>query len=413
MLRTGLITAVCLAALSGAVATQAPTRSPLDVEIAFLETRVSRDAADPITPTRLGHAYLRRAKIGAFRDYRKAEETFRLALKRSPRHFGALIGLSSALAARHAFGEAYDAARRAIKADPEAADGYAATGDAALELGKLAEAAELYARVERLAPGYHADTRAANLAAARGDTAGAHSALAKAAADAEARGLTPILRAWPHIRSGALAFDHGDWTRAEREYMAALAIVPDSDVAVEHLAELRAAQGRHREALELYRRAIAVSPRPDYYEAVGSIHRAERKDAEARTAYQSALQGYLQAEDDGDPGVFRRLALFYADIEGNTKEAVKWARKDAAIRSDPVTLGILSWALMKSGARTEATRLAARVAAAAPVDPMTWYRIALVAHDAGEEGEWRSRLARAETLNPRLKTRSPAPRGRD
>lgn len=413
MPRTSLITAALLAALGPTISAQEPARSPLDVEIAFLEARVPRDDADPITPTRLGHAYLRRAKTGAFRDYRKAEQTFRLALTRSPEHFGALTGLASALAARHAFQESYDVSRRAIKADPDAADGYAAAGDAALELGKLSQAAELYARVERLAPGYHAYTRAANLAAARGDRTGAHTALAKAAADAEARGLTPTLRAWPLIRSGAIAFDHGDWTRAEREYMAALAVVPDSDVAIEHLAELRAAQGQHREALELYHRAIAVSPRPDYYEAIGSIHRIERKDAEARTAYQTALQGYLRAEDDGDPGVFRQLALFYADIEGNTKEAVKWARKDAAIRSDPVTLGILSWALMKSGARTEATRLAARVAAAAPVDPMTWYRIALVAQAAGEEGEWRSRLARAETLNPRLKTRSPAPRGRD
>ena len=413
MLRTGLITAVLVGALSAAVSPQESTRSPLDVEIAFLETRVARDAADPITPTRLGHVYLRRAKTGSFRDYRKAEEAFRVALKRSPKHFGALTGLASALAARHAFNEAYVVGRRAIKVDPDAADGYAAAGDAALELGKLAEVAELYGRVEQLAPGYHADTRVANLAAARGEIAAAYVALAKAAVDARARVLTADLRAWPHIRSGALAFDHGDWARAEREYKVALSVTPNSDAALEHLAELRAAQGQHVEALELYQRAIALRPRPDYYEAVGSIHRVQGKNAEARAAFQRALKGYLQAVEEGDPGVFRRLALLYADVEPNPAEAVRWARKDFAIRNDPVTLGVLSWTLMKNGAQAEASRVAARVAAAAPVDPMTWYRIAIVARESGDEGEWRSRLARAEALNPRLKTRSPDPRGRD
>jgi tetratricopeptide (TPR) repeat protein len=413
MLKTRLVSAVLLAALSVAVSTQEPTRSPLDVEIAFLETRVLRDAADPITPTRLGHVYLRRAKTGSFRDYRKAEEAFRVALRRSPKHFGALTGLASALAARHAFSEAYEVGRRAIKVDPAVADGYAAAGDAALELGKLAEVAELYARVEQLTPGYHADTRVANLAAARGDLAAAYAALSRAAVDARARALTADLRAWPHIRGGALAFDHGDWTRAEREYKAALLVTPNSDAALEHLAELRAAQGQHAEALDLYKRAMAISPRPDYYEAVGSIHRVQGKNAEARDAFQRAHQGYLQAVEQGDPGVFRHLALFHADVEPNPAEAVKWARKDVEIRSDPVTLGVLSWTLMKNGTRAEASRVARRAAAAAPIDPMTWYRIAVVAREAGNEAEWRSRLARAEALNPRLKTRSPDPRGRD
>lgn len=413
MMRSGLVTAVILAALTAAVSAQDSTRSPLDAEIAFLEARVSRDAADPITPTRLGHAYLRRAKTGTFRDYGKAEAAFRVALKRSPRHFGALTGLAGALSARHAFDEAYKVGRRAITVDPHVADGFAAAGDAALELGRLSEVAKLYARVEQLAPGYHAHTRVANLAAARGDIAAAHAALAVAASDASARGLGADLRAWPHIRSGALAFDHGDWTRAEREYKTALSVTPNSDAALEHLAELRAAQQQYAEALDLYKRAMAIRPRPDYYEAVGSIHRVLGNADEARAAFQRAQRGYLQAVEEGDPGTFRQLALFYADVEPNPTEAVKWARKDVEIRSDPVTLGVLSWTLMKNGTSAEAARVATQAAAGAPVDPMTWYRIALVAREVGDERAWRSRLARAEAMNPRLKTRSPDPRGRD
>jgi tetratricopeptide (TPR) repeat protein len=393
--------------------TPIPGRNRANVEIAFLEARVARDDADAITPTWLGHAYLRRAREAAqFTDYTKAEAAFRQALARSPEHFGALTGLANALAARHAFTDAFAVAERAIRASPGVADGYAAAGDAALEAGMLTKAAELYARAARLAPGYDADTRAANLAAARGDTATAYAALAKAAADATARGLGQDRRTWPHIRSGALALEHGDWRRAERSYQTALKIMPDSDLTLEHLAELRAEQGRRAEALDLYGRAIAINPRAEYHAAVGAIHHAQGRADLARAAFDRARRAYLAAAEEGDPGVYRQLALFYADVEPDAGEAVKWARKDLEIRSDPVTLGILAWTLMKSGALDEAGEFAARALQGAPVDALTWYRTALVAIENRDAAEGQARLARALTINPRLKMRIPGPRGR-
>ncbi|HUF23824.1 MAG TPA: DUF4331 family protein [Vicinamibacterales bacterium] len=383
----------------------------LGAEIAFLEARVARDAADAVTPTRLGQAYLRRAReAGQFTDYVKAETVFRLALARSPEHPGALTGLAMALAARHAFPDALAAAEQAIRARPDVADGYAVAGDAALEAGLLTKAAGFYARAARLAPGYDADTRAANLAAARGDTANAYAALARAAEDAAARDLERGRRAWPHLRSGALAAEHGDWRRAERSYQAALTITPGSAVALEHLAELRAEQGRHAEALDLYGRALAINPRAEYHAAAGAIHQAQGRADLARAAFDRARRGYLAAAREGDPGVYRQLALFYADVAPDAGEAVKWARRDLEVRTGPVALGILAWTLMKSGALDEAGAAAARALDGAPVDALTWYRTALVAMEANDAAEGRARLARALALNPRLKTRIPAPR---
>ena len=410
-MRSCLFALVLLTAVGAAA--QTPQTSAIDTEIAFLEARVGRDEADAITPTRLGHAYLRRAKAtGTFADYGKAETAFRQALTRQAEHVGALTGLATALSARHAFEEAYAVGQRAIAANPDSADGYAVAGDAALETSRLAEAAKLYARVAQLAPGYHAETRAANLAAAEGNIQSAYAALRRAAADAAARGLDADLRAWPHVRSGALAFDHGDWTRAERSYQAALKITPDSEVAIEHLAELRAAQGRHRQALELYRRAVALNPRPEYEAALGAVYAALDQSKPTQAAYNKAREGLLAAAAAGDPGAYRELALFFADVEGNGAEAVKWARKDLEIRTDPATLSVLAWALLKNGEVEEAARTATRAADGKPVDPLTWYRVGVVAQEAGDAAVAKTRLARAVQLNPRLKTRSPRPRGR-
>ena len=241
MIRPLFCILITIAIAAPAVA-QGPLAYASDPEIVFLEARVDRDDADPITPTRLGHAYLRKARESAdFTAYRRAEQMFTLALARSPEHFGALTGLAAALSARHAFREALAVAERAIAANPDAVDGYAAAGDAALEAGLHDIAAERFARVARMAPGYHADTRLANQAAARGEVTNAYAALARAAADATRRQLNPILVAWCHVRAGAVAWEHGDWPRAERSYRAALDVTPGSALALEHLAEVRAA----------------------------------------------------------------------------------------------------------------------------------------------------------------------------
>ena len=401
--RIGWLLTGAAACVVGTALAQSPVPSPVDVEIGFLEARLQRDEADPITPTRLGHAYLRKARTtGDFAPYARAEAVFQLALKRSPEHFGALTGLAAALSARHAFGEALAVAERAIKAAPDSVDGYAAAGDAALEAGLLEKAAAFYAEVARRAPGYHTETRLANLAAARGEPSKAYEALSRAVADGTAHGLSADLIAWCHVRAGAVAWEHGDWPRAERAYTAALELTPASEAAIEHLAELRAAQGRSKESLELYARAIAINPRPEFHEAVGRVHQQMGMRAEAGAAFARAREGYLEAASGGDPGSYRLLALFLTDVEPRFDEAVEWARKDLAIRQDGVTLGVLAWALLKKGDVAAAAETANRAVAARPVDADTWYRAGVAAMAAKDSRAARARLSRALEINPRF-----------
>lgn len=404
---------ICIAAGGAPAVVHAQAADPqqLSAEIAFLEARVSRDEADPITPTRLGHAYLRQAReTGEFALYLRAERAFEQALARAADHFGALTGLAAARAARHRFADALTLGERAIEVNPDAADGYAAVGDAALEFGLLDRAAGMYATVARMTPGYYAETRLANLAAAQGDRQIAYAALGRAQDDAVRRTLPPELRAWCHVRAGAIAFDAGDWARAERSYTAALRLTPRSYTALEHLAELRAAEGRHREALALYERAIEASAQPEFYEAMGSIYRSQGHAAAAARAFSQARDGYLAAAEAGDPGSFRRLALFYAGVERNTAGAVAWARKDVELRQDGITLGVLAWTLLQDAQRPEAAALGDRAAAANTADAMTWYRIGVVAMESGDRETARARLARALRINRRFEEAADARR---
>jgi tetratricopeptide (TPR) repeat protein len=402
---------VVLCVLSGAAGTARAQMPPVDDEIAFLEARVARDEADPITPTRLGHAYLRKARAeGDFTLYPRAEAVFRLALERSPEHFGALTGLAGALSARHAFHDALAVAERAVAAAPDSPDGYAAAGDAALEAGLLDRAAAMYRRVDALAAGYHAETRRANLSAASGDPAAAYAALDRAVGDATRRGLAPELVAWCHLRAGAIAWDHGDWSRAERSYAAARALTPESHVVLEHLAELHAAQGNDAEALALYAKALAASPQPAFHEAIGTIHHRRGRAEDAARSFARVRAGYEKAARDGDPGAYRLLALFFLDVESRPVEALAWARKDAGIRQDGVTLGVLAWALSKNGSDEEAGAAADKAIQARPVDADTWYRAGVVSLKRGDRTAARIRLTRALEINPRFSAAAEARR---
>ena len=73
---------------------------------------------------------------------------------------------------------------------------------------------------------------------------------------------SPELRAWCCVQLGQLYFSSGDWENADKRYQAALAALPEYWSALDHLAELRAAQQKYEDAFALYEKVIARVARP-------------------------------------------------------------------------------------------------------------------------------------------------------
>ena len=378
-------------------------QAPVDPEIAFWSGRVQRDADDHISATKLGYAYLKQARTtGDFRLYGKAEAALSEALKRSPGHYTALLGLATARAARHRFQEAIDLAKQAEAAQPKDPDAWAIIGDAYLGMGRLDEADGAYRVVAAKAPGFVTDTRMANLMHARGRTTEAIALLRAALADAIARDLPKESQAWCHVILGATLFDRGEWTAAETEYRAGLALTPDSYVAIEHLAELRSYQRRDKEALPLYERAIALAPHPDFFEAVARTHEWVGRKAEAARWHARARDGYLAAVEAGDPGYYRNLAMFFTDVEPRPSEAVRWARKDLELRQDHAAWSTLAWALHGQRDLAGAREANARAIATGAEDAGMWFRAGVIEKDSGNVRAARAAFERALAINPRF-----------
>lgn len=391
------------------VLSQAPLATPAagprtdDLEIAFWSARVQRDPEDHVSATRLGYACLKQARrTGDFRLYAQAESALTEALRRSPGHYTALLGLATARAARHRFQEAIDLATQAAPAQPTDPDAYTIIGDAYLGMGRLSEAEAAYKQVAARAPGFVTDTRMANLRQATGKSRESVVLLRNALADAAATDLPVDSLSWCHVMIGATLFDLGDWDAAEPEYQAALKLTPDSYVAVEHLAELRSYQRRDQEALALYDRAIAIAPHPDFFEAVARTHEWAGRIEEGKRWHTRARDAYLEALKGGDPGYYRNLAMFFTDVEPRPDEAVKWARKDLELRQDHAAWSVLAWALLGKGDIAGAREASAKATASGAEDTGMWFRAGMIEKAAGNIAAARAALTRALAINPRF-----------
>ena len=391
------------ATLTLALVLVAQTPGPMDAEIAFWSARTERDKEDHVSATKLGYARLKHArKTGDFRFYAEAEAALTEALKRSPGHYTAILGLATARAARHRFPEAIALARQAAPLQPGDADAYTIIGDAYLGMGNLAAAESAYREVASRAPGFTTDTRLANLLQARGQSREAVALLRRALDEATARDLPVESRSWCHVIIGATLFDRGDWTAAEPEYQAALALTPDSYVAIEHLAELRAYQRRDKEALALYDRAIALTAHPDFFEAVARVHDWSGRPQQAKRWHTRARDGYLAAVKAGDPGYYRHLALFYTDVETRPEEAVSWARKDLELRQDAAAWSVLAWALLAKKDIEGAREANAKATAFGAEDAPIWFRAGMIEKAAGRPDAARAAFTRALAINPKF-----------
>ena len=378
-------------------------------EIRFFQGQMSSDPTDFLTPTRLAHLHIGQARrTGDDDHYGRAEQALRTALERNPAHQSAVVASATVHTARHRFAEALAVARQAVEADPDDPAARGALGDALLETGDLEGAESEYERLAEMAPGLSASARLANLRQARGDAAGAAALMGRAFEAGEAGGAPAEDLAWCRVGAGRLAFRRGDWPAAEAHYLAAAKLAPGGYAAAEHLAELRAAQGRFDEAVSLYEQVVAAVPRPEFFHGLGDVLLAAGRPEPARAAHDKALRGYLHSAVGASRAhYFHHLAGFYADVMKDGPEAVKWAERDVELRRTVATLDTLAWAHHAAGQFAEAAKTMDEALAlpggAAAADAHVLYHASLIYFKVGNFPKAKDCLQRAAIANPKFR----------
>src|SRR5262249_41837034 len=204
--------------------------------------------------------------------------------------------------------------------------------------------------------------------------------------------------AWAQWQLGAEHFAIGDVKEAEDRYLESLATYPNYHRALAGLAQVRTAQGRHAEAIELYQRAIAVIPLPDYAAALGDLQvKMGRSDAAAR---QYDLVEYIGRLSALNRVLYNReLAYFYADHDRQLGLALELARKELEVRRDIYAYDVLAWALYKNGELCEARTAIDKALQLGTRDARLFFHAGMIHLGRGERDTANTYLRRALATN--------------
>ncbi|MCI0370785.1 MAG: tetratricopeptide repeat protein, partial [candidate division NC10 bacterium] len=241
-----------------------------DRSILFYQGMLQRNPRDARTYYRLGDAYIQKAReSGDVTYFDLAEQALRRALEIRPQYSDALRHLAFALYSRHDFAGAANEAGKAIALNPADSHAYGILGDAYLETGQYGLTAETYEKMLHHRADLYSLSRRAGLRALRGDAEGAIADMKQAIEVGRASGQPRESVAWAQWQFGSDYFALGNLPGAEAQFLEALKTYPNYYRALAGLAQVQAAQGKYPEAIELYQKAIAIIPLPDYASALG------------------------------------------------------------------------------------------------------------------------------------------------
>jgi len=397
--RSALAVALACVLAGSAVATAGP--GSIDDVIAFHQGRIARDPDDPLSYTRLGAAYTQKAReSGDPGYYDLADRTLQRALQLAPAGpaaAGATTLLASVRLARHEFREAATLAERAAQGgDPSA---YAVAGDAYLELGDAEKAARAYDRLRDLPGPRHPHSRLAALQFLRGDVRGAIAQMEQAVRVSREGGVPREHVAWAQAQLAELHWHTGALPQADAAAAGAMATDPGNHRARAMLARVRAAQQRFPEAIDLYTRALAVVPLPEYAAALGDVLTRLGRHAEAKRQYD--LVEHIAALSRLNRALYNReLALFYADRDVKPVEALALAERELEARRDVYTYDVLAWARHRNGRTDEAVAAIHEALRLGTPDARLFFHAGMIYRAAGDTARAAEYLRRALATNP-------------
>jgi tetratricopeptide (TPR) repeat protein len=352
---------------------------------------------DAETLAQLGLAYEQRMRETADPSYlAKADAVLRRALRLEPRNAVATSGLASLALSRHDFRRALVLARRARALAPGMTRNLAAVGDALVELGRYEEAFAVFDRLAARKPGLAAYARVAYARELIGRPRAAVEAMRLALTAAGGR---PEPVAWTHVELGKLHFGLGELGPAGRHFRAALAAFPGYVFALDGLARVQAARGRHASAIALARRAVAAVPLPQFVATLADLYQVTGRTMRAREqhALVGAIERLLRAN-----GVRTDLetALFDVDHGVRLRDAVERARRAQRERPSIEADDVRAWALARVGRCGEALHFSKRALRLGTVDAAKYFHRGMIERCLGRDDAARRWFERALRTNP-------------
>ena len=365
-------------------------------KIAFLEARAAADPQGATGFAFLAAAYLARfGETGDSADIVRAELAARHSIAiRSQNNGGAYLTLAHALLNQHRFAEAKAAAAKLPLDNSGAA---ALVAESQLELGQYDAALKTLSLAQAASPeDPFLKTLRARLFDIDGDSERALVTYRRALEGAENLGtLSAGTLAWFHGRIAACLALQGKTDESEAAWEEALALAPRDWRAMSALGKVLACRGDWDGAAHWARRSWDVTPTPEaaMLLADAALSRGDKMDTDL-------WMGRIIESQTGAHQHGRALALFLADHELRTAEALKLAEADAKSRPDIYSFDALGWCLFRAGKLPEAAQAAKKSLARGTRDANLLYHAGRIQLALGNTAEGRRLLGDALALSP-------------
>jgi tetratricopeptide (TPR) repeat protein len=371
-----------------------------DNQIAYYQQLIRRNPGNAKALFGLGDTLIRKAReTGDPAYFNRAEEALKRSLEIAPKNAGAMRHLAYVFYSRHEFEAAADHARKAIELNPSDGDSYGVLGDALLEVGEYGRAEEAYKKMMELEENLYSYSRLAGLKSMRGDSAGAIVDLERAIAAGKAAKQPAESIAWAEWQLGSDHFVLGKLENAESYYRQSLETYPNYYRALAGMAQVRAAQKRYDDAIDLYQKAIAILPMPEYIAALGDVYSEIGKSDEARKQYE--LVEYIGQLSALNKALYNReLAYFYADHGIKPQQGLALAQRELDYRRDIYAYDVVAWSLYQNGKFEEAREAVSKALKLGTQDAKLHYHAGMIYHRLGEREKAREHLRRALSINP-------------
>src|SRR5262245_14410973 len=378
----------------------AAEQTKTDQQISYYQQLLRRNPRSANAYLGLGDALIRKAReTGDPSYFSRAEDALKKNLQIAPQNASALRHLAYVYYSRHEFAPAALYARKAIEGDTEDSDAYGVLGDSLLEVGRYAEAQAAYDYMIEIDKSLYSYSRLAGLKSVRGDSAGAIADLERAISAGKAANQPAESIAWAEWQLAAEQFALGNLQGAEAYYQRSLETYPNYYRALAGLAQVRAAQKRYSEAIDLYRKAIAILPMPEYSAALGDVYEKIGQNEQARRQHE--LVEYIGRLNDINQQLYNReLAYFYADHNLKPKEALELAQRELDYRRDVYAYDAVAWNLFRNGELDAARAAIDQALRLGTKDAKLFFHAGMIYFSLDEKDRAKEFLGRALAINP-------------
>jgi tetratricopeptide (TPR) repeat protein len=205
--------------------------------------------------------------------------------------------------------------------------------------------------------------------------------------------------AWCKAQLALMLWNDGALLPAEQTLEAALKQTPNNYHLLTAMGKVMASRKKYDEAIDFYKKAIAIAPQHEAVVALGDLYALTGKKDEAKKQFALVEEIHKLNKANGVRGD-AQMARFYADHDRNLPEALQLVEEEYKTRPNVFVADTLAWCYYKNGRTEDAKATIKKALSQRTPDASFLFHAGMIHAKVGDRVSAQKYLYRALSLNP-------------